>query len=77
MVGIKETLSSLEKEYMDDDVYRSKVQDLSNKYKSIRRTRPDGNCFFRAFGFAYLEGLLDCQQEYKWYVDFILLVCFL
>ncbi|XP_075224518.1 ubiquitin thioesterase otubain-like [Lycorma delicatula] len=69
LVGVKESLSSLENEYADDDVYRSKVQDLSNKYKSIRRTRPDGNCFFRAFGFAYLEGLLDCQQEYKCFQD--------
>lgn len=64
LIGNKEALSSLESEYSDDDIYRQKVQDLSNKYKSVRRTRPDGNCFFRAFAFAYLESLLDNQQEF-------------
>uniref|UniRef100_A0AAV2KR89 ubiquitinyl hydrolase 1 n=2 Tax=Knipowitschia caucasica TaxID=637954 RepID=A0AAV2KR89_KNICA len=29
----------------------------------IRKTRPDGNCFYRAFGFAHLESLLDDSKE--------------
>lgn len=59
-----EPLASLEKEYTEDPIYLLKVKDLSSKYKSIRRTRPDGNCFFRAFSYAYLEHLLTDRDEY-------------
>lgn len=52
---------------MTDDVYQKKAMDLTKKYDSIRRTRPDGNCFFRAFGYAYLEYLLDKKDEYERY----------
>lgn len=45
-------------------MYLLKVKDLSSKYKQIRRTRPDGNCFFRAFSYAYLEQLLTDKKEY-------------
>ena len=31
---------------------------FQDTYESLRRVRPDGNCFFRAVGFAYLEQLL-------------------
>jgi ubiquitin thioesterase protein OTUB1 len=31
---------------------------LNNKYKSLRKVRGDGNCFYRSFLFAYLETLL-------------------
>lgn len=64
LVGELEDFASLEKEYIEDSVYLEKVKDLSSKYKNIRRTRPDGNCFFRAFSFAYLEQLLTDKKEY-------------
>lgn len=38
-------------------------KDLSSKYTKIRQIRGDGNCFFRAFGFAYLEYLLKNRTE--------------
>ncbi|XP_041985624.1 ubiquitin thioesterase otubain-like [Aricia agestis] len=64
LVGELEELSSLEKEYNEDPVYLLKIKDLASKYKNIRRTRPDGNCFFRAFSYAYLEYLLTDKTEY-------------
>ena len=36
---------------------------LIKKYKHIRRTRGDGNCFYRAFGFGYLEENLNNKKE--------------
>jgi ubiquitin thioesterase protein OTUB1 len=36
---------------------------LISKYKYIRRTRGDGNCFYRAFGFGYLEENLRQSKE--------------
>lgn len=43
--------------------------DLTKKYRSIRRTRPDGNCFFRAFCYAYLERLIKNKNEFKEFTD--------
>lgn len=39
------------------------LQDLHKKYSYIRKTRPDGNCFYRAFGFSHLEALLEDSKE--------------
>lgn len=58
-------ISILDCEYSDDPIYKSKVTDLSSKYKSIRKTRPDGNCFFRAFAYAYLEYLVRNKEDYE------------
>lgn len=56
-------------EYANDKVYLEKIKDLSLKYRYIRRTRPDGNCFFRAFSYANIERLIgtpiDFEQFYK------------
>ncbi|KAH8028412.1 hypothetical protein HPB51_016525 [Rhipicephalus microplus] len=46
----------------------SGMADLRRKYSHIRKTRPDGNCFFRAFSFAYLESLLNDKEEYTRHV---------
>uniref|UniRef100_A0A8C5R3H6 Ubiquitin thioesterase n=1 Tax=Leptobrachium leishanense TaxID=445787 RepID=A0A8C5R3H6_9ANUR len=57
-------LSVLYQEYaVDDQVYQDKIKDLNKRYTHIRRTRPDGNCFYRAFGFSYLESLLEGGPE--------------
>ncbi|XP_043931564.1 ubiquitin thioesterase OTUB1 isoform X1 [Protopterus annectens] len=57
-------VSSLYKEYAEeDDIYREKIKHLLEKYTCIRKTRPDGNCFYRAFGFAHLEVLLEDSKE--------------
>lgn len=57
-------LSVLDTEYSDDPIYSSKLKYLTSKYKSIRKTRPDGNCFFRAFAYAYLEYLINNADDY-------------
>ncbi|KAK0176984.1 hypothetical protein PV328_001080 [Microctonus aethiopoides] len=64
LIGDKELLKSLEREYDEDQVYLSKAKELGQKYSYIRRTRPDGNCFFRAFSYAYLERLINNKEEY-------------
>lgn len=47
----------------DDSIYQNKIELLENNYAFLRRTRPDGNCFFRAFGYAYFESLLNDQDQ--------------
>ncbi len=39
-------------------VFVAKIKKLETMYKSIRRARGDGNCFFRSFIFAYMESLV-------------------
>ncbi|XP_015276033.1 PREDICTED: ubiquitin thioesterase OTUB1 [Gekko japonicus] len=64
LVSERMELSVLYKEYADDDhVYQQKIKDLLKKYAFIRKTRPDGNCFYRAFGFSHLEALLEDSKE--------------
>ncbi|XP_069036368.1 ubiquitin thioesterase OTUB1-like [Lepisosteus oculatus] len=64
LVSERQELSVLKKEYAEDDtVYQLKIKDLHKKYSYIRKTRPDGNCFYRAFGFSHLESLLDDGKE--------------
>ncbi len=36
---------------------------MIKNYEYIRRTRGDGNCFYRAFGFGYLEENLTNKEE--------------
>lgn len=64
-VGDKEPLSSLEAEYISggSPILLEKIKILSEQYVAIRRTRGDGNCFFRGFMFAYLEYILESQDQ--------------
>jgi len=39
------------------------TQDLRSKYSKYRRTRGDGNCFFRAFAFSYMESVLKDKAD--------------
>lgn len=64
LVSKKYDLGVLINEYQTDDlIYRKKINELCKKFKYIRRTRGDGNCFFRAFGFAYLETLIGQKEK--------------
>jgi len=59
LVGEREPLSALEEEYAAGaGVFLTKIAALKSSYGAIRRTRGDGNCFYRAFLFAYLENLI-------------------
>ncbi|BDA42024.1 Ubiquitin thioesterase OTUB1 [Coccomyxa sp. Obi] len=59
-VGTVEPLSALEEEYRQGSfVFREKIRSLEMQYGSMRRTRGDGNCFFRSFMFAFMEKLVQ------------------
>ncbi|XP_027153135.1 ubiquitin thioesterase otubain-like [Coffea eugenioides] len=63
-VGDKEPLSSLANEYKSgSSILLEKIKVLSEQYAAIRRTRGDGNCFFRSFMFAYLEHVMESQDQ--------------
>ncbi|KAK6180862.1 hypothetical protein SNE40_008838 [Patella caerulea] len=58
------SFDELKTEYQDDEIFKLKIDDLKGRYKHMRKTRGDGNCFFRAFGFAYLEQLLNNNTDF-------------
>ncbi|GAA0139454.1 hypothetical protein Leryth_004553 [Lithospermum erythrorhizon] len=63
-VGDKEPLSSLADEYKKGSpIMLEKIKVLTERYAAIRRSRGDGNCFFRSFMFAYLEHILESQDR--------------
>uniref|UniRef100_A0A182PD86 Ubiquitin thioesterase n=1 Tax=Anopheles epiroticus TaxID=199890 RepID=A0A182PD86_9DIPT len=70
LVSESQPIASLNQEYLDDPVYISKIKDLSSKYRAIRRSRPDGNCFFRAFAYAYLEYLVLNKDEFQKFYEY-------
>lgn len=70
LVSESHAIASLNSEYLDDAVYISKLRDLSSKYRGLRRTRPDGNCFFRAFAYAYLEYLVLNKSEFSKFYEY-------
>ncbi|CAH8349888.1 unnamed protein product [Eruca vesicaria subsp. sativa] len=62
-LGDKEPLSSLAAEYQaGSPILLEKIKILDSQYVAIRRTRGDGNCFFRSFMFSYLEHILESQD---------------
>ncbi|XP_055327850.1 ubiquitin thioesterase OTUB1-like isoform X2 [Paramacrobiotus metropolitanus] len=62
-VSVKESLDILEEEY-SDPVYIQKIANLQMKYEWLRRTRGDGNCFYRCLGFSLFENvMLSGDQE--------------
>ncbi|CAH8437393.1 unnamed protein product [Heterobilharzia americana] len=52
-------LSTLDEDFSGHTVYLEKLKLMKQNYHGIRRLRRDGNCFYRAFGFAYIEHLLN------------------
>ncbi|CAN6464424.1 unnamed protein product [Victoria cruziana] len=62
-VGDKEPISALAAEYASGSpVLQAKIKLLGDQYAAIRRTRGDGNCFYRCFMFSYLEHILETQD---------------
>ncbi|CAD7961091.1 unnamed protein product [Amoebophrya sp. A25] len=53
-LGFFEPLEVLETEYQNSEILR-KLRTMKNSYSGFRRIRGDGNCYYRALGFAFLE----------------------
>ncbi|OMO88776.1 Peptidase C65, otubain, partial [Corchorus capsularis] len=63
-MGLQEPLSMLAAEYESGSpILVDKIKVLDQQYAAIRRTRGDGNCFFRSFMFSYLEHILESQDR--------------
>ncbi|KAK4049962.1 hypothetical protein OIV83_003786 [Microbotryomycetes sp. JL201] len=59
LVGPLEPLDNLLHEYHNETIV-SKIKHLEqNSWTGLRRTRGDGDCFYRAFAFSYVERLVS------------------
>ncbi|RIA84769.1 peptidase C65 Otubain-domain-containing protein [Glomus cerebriforme] len=64
LVCLTEDISKLYQEYeQGSEIYRQKIMKLAEKHSKIRRCRGDGNCFYRAFGFAWFERLMESRDK--------------
>lgn len=59
LVGEKQGLTCLREEYADNPGFLPKVEALSKRYSAMRKTRPDGNCFYRAYLYGIFEILVE------------------
>jgi len=61
LIGALEPPSVLLPAYEDNPAqgFVAGVEDLARRYRMMRRVRGDGNCFYRAFLFAYLAALVE------------------
>ncbi|WFD29496.1 ubiquitinyl hydrolase 1 [Malassezia sp. CBS 17886] len=52
-------------EYKNNSSYAAKVKWLKDKsgFVGMRKLRGDGNCFYRAFGFAYVQTILSMDDR--------------
>ena len=55
LVSEKYDIITLVDEYTSNEQYLNSVQIIANKYKSIRKIRRDGNCFYRGFIYRIFE----------------------
>ncbi|KAI9467800.1 MAG: ubiquitin thioesterase otubain-like protein [Benjaminiella poitrasii] len=65
LVCQKESISKLVEEFEDNRPFLNKAINLSKTHDNIRRCRGDGNCFFRAFAFAWFESALKDRITYS------------
>jgi len=63
LVTSLEDFSHLIESFSNDPLYSAKLALIANTYSNVRRTRPDGNCFFRSWGFRLFEYLLNDEKR--------------
>ena len=65
LVGDDEDIKVLEQQFSNDPTFLKNAIQLQSKYSSLRRTRPDGNCMYRAMAFGQFQRMLNDETEAK------------
>mmetsp|Transcript_57693 Transcript_57693/g.185402 ORF Transcript_57693/g.185402 Transcript_57693/m.185402 type:complete len:265 (+) Transcript_57693:60-854(+) len=68
LVGPRVLLDQLKAQYASNPGFLPKVEGLEKRFVGLRRTRPDGNCFYRAYLFGILEQLLGSKERHAAFV---------
>mmetsp|Transcript_43927 Transcript_43927/g.99243 ORF Transcript_43927/g.99243 Transcript_43927/m.99243 type:complete len:260 (-) Transcript_43927:41-820(-) len=64
LVGPRLSLDVLKAQYADNVGFLPKVESLGRRFGAMRRTRPDGSCFYRAYIFGIFEQLLGQKERH-------------
>jgi len=65
LVNEIEEVKVLETQFCNDPTFLKNAIQLQGKYVSLRRTRPDGNCMYRALAFGQFERMIHDHDEAK------------
>jgi ubiquitin thioesterase protein OTUB1 len=57
LVGPFLPISVLVDEFKDNEPFKKKLSGLAEKWSGFRRTARNGNCFYQAFAFAWIDSL--------------------
>lgn len=55
--------------YFADQRPDSKITDVCRQYSTVRKVCGDGNCFYRAFSFAFLESVIQNPRGLQRFID--------
>ncbi|KAJ1105220.1 hypothetical protein NDU88_002628 [Pleurodeles waltl] len=72
LISEKVDILSILNDNAEDGIYQRKIRELSHRYTFVRRTRGDGNCFYRALAFSYLESILGNHRQISRFKDIVL-----
>ncbi|KAG0366592.1 OTU domain, ubiquitin aldehyde binding [Gamsiella multidivaricata] len=68
-------LTELGKEYENGSAaFRNKIMNLADTHDRMRRSRGDGNCFYRAFAFAWFERVMLAKHKPELHANAILAI---
>lgn len=58
-------------QYFADQEPNSKITDVCSEFSSVRKVCGDGNCFYRAFSFSFLESLIQNPRGLQRFTDMV------
>ncbi|CAL9687010.1 unnamed protein product [Knipowitschia caucasica] len=68
LVSERQDISS----YCADQTPTSKILDLYREFSNVRKVRGDGNCFYRAFSYAYLESVIHNCRGLQGFIEIVM-----
>ena len=57
LVGDKRDIAAMLDEFLNNEGFYIKVQNMHEDYQHYRKTRRDGSCFYRALCFCIMEAI--------------------
>lgn len=69
LVGAKAPLDQLKAQYASNPGFLPKIDSLCDRFGALRRTRPDGNCFYRAYVYGIFEHVAGKPELLSAFLD--------
>ena len=57
------TMNDLKEDFKYNESMKEKIEEMSVEYDGYRPIRGDGNCYYRAVGFSFLERAMCTFEE--------------